>query len=227
MEIEEAETILNAITFGAGVLWALGTWYVVKSGQIGKVCVPPEPQPLRVHDTTVPRAVFGARDIEGSPAENQARAVTSLARGIGHQLGNLRIVEQASGYLCFESSRPGNAMFSNGLPRLGRGEVWFSMQTGGRTHVEYTVEVTAGARLLAWARILNVLGLVAIVVGYFAISKWIIPDHANRPQVFQMAQTIHFLWPPFLLGGLYRHQYSYVAGQIETFVNNLPYLNET
>ncbi len=226
MEIEQAEVILNTITVGAGALWLAGTWFVVRSGQIGKVRVPPEPQPLRVHDATVPRAVFGTDDIEGIPAENQSKALSALATGVGHDLGTLRIVEQTPGYLCFESAGSGS-LRTGGLPRFGKGEIWFSMQTGGNTHVDYAVELKTGGGLLGWARVMNVVGLAAIVTGYLAVSKWIIPDHALRPQVFQMAQTVHLLWPPFLLGALYRHQYTQIAGRIATFVHNLPYLSGT
>ena len=41
-----------------------------------------------------------------------------------------------------------------------------------------------------------------------------------------MLQTIHFLWPPFLFAGLYRYQYAAVAGEVETFVHNIPYLRK-
>jgi hypothetical protein len=221
MEIDDAQTILNAITVGAGILWIAGTWYVAKAGRVGKAPGPPAPQPMLVHDATVARAVVGDEDIEGIPRENQAAAVRSLATGIGHQLGSVRIAEETPGYIRFESPRAARRSL-----RLGAGEIWFSMQTDQSTHVDYAVEVAAGGVLLSLARLMNVLGLAAIAVGYFAISAWVIPDVGNRPQVFQMLQTIHFLWPPFLFAGLYRYQYSAVAGEFEAFIHNIPYLRE-
>lgn len=228
MEVEQAQSALNIITVGVGILWIIGTWYVARAARVGKVSCLPEPQPVLVHDVTVPRAVVGTDDIEGPPAENQAQAVRALATGVGHHLGNVRIAEEAPGYVRFEGARGVKGSRGSGLS-LGQGELWFSLQTGHTTHVDYAVEVTAGGPLISLARIVNVLGLIAIVIGYLAISKWIIPSPfaETRAQVFQMLQTIHFLWPPFLLAGLYQYQHAAVAGAVETFVHNLPYLSET
>src|SRR5262249_33300367 len=41
-------------------------------------------------------------------------------------------------------------------------------------------------------------------------------------QTFQMAQAVHFLWPPFLFGALYR-QGRRAAAQFEALAHNLPY----
>ena len=97
MEIDQAESILNAITIGAGILWLAGTWFVAAAGRVGKAPGPPAPQPMLVHDAAVDRAVVGNEDVEGTPAENQAAAVRSLATGVGHQLGSVRIVEEIAG----------------------------------------------------------------------------------------------------------------------------------
>ena len=42
-------------------------------------------------------------------------------------------------------------------------------------------------------------------------------------QTFQMLQAIHFLWPPFLFGYLYRKWWSAAGAALETMVHNLPH----
>jgi len=39
-----------------------------------------------------------------------------------------------------------------------------------------------------------------------------------------MGQVIHFLWPPFLFGGLYRRVQTHVRNTFDSLVHNLPYL---
>jgi len=38
-----------------------------------------------------------------------------------------------------------------------------------------------------------------------------------------MLQVVHFLWPPFLFGGLYRRGRSAVREAFEVMIHNLPY----
>jgi hypothetical protein len=68
-------------------------------------------------------------------------------------------------------------------------------------------------------------GLLALVVGCWAVYTYVAssPDPAVRWQTFQMAQAVHFLWPPFLCGGLYRRGARAVAAQFEALAHNLPY----
>jgi hypothetical protein len=72
-----------------------------------------------------------------------------------------------------------------------------------------------------------VAGLVALVGGGWAAYTFLAssPNPAARGQTLQMLQAVHFLWPPFLFGALYRWGNSAVAGQFDAFAHNLPYLD--
>ena len=72
------------------------------------------------------------------------------------------------------------------------------------------------------------LGLIALVVGFLVMQTYVIssPNPAVRGQVFQMCQVVHFLWPPFLFGGLYRKKFSVVRAGFDTLVHNLPYCGD-
>jgi hypothetical protein len=48
------------------------------------------------------------------------------------------------------------------------------------------------------------------------------PDPATRMQTLQMLQIVHFLWPPFLFGGLYRAGRGALRANLDTLLHNLP-----
>ena len=43
-------------------------------------------------------------------------------------------------------------------------------------------------------------------------------------QAVQMAQVVHFLWPPFLFGGLYRQRRRVAEEGFDRLLHNLPFL---
>ena len=227
MEVDQAQSVLNIDYDWSGP--ALDRRYVVSSPAIrpasGKrLRTRPEPQPMLVHDTTVAQSGRRKRRYRRERRKRIRRSPSGpwpRALGTSSAVSALWRRRRATSVL----SRPRAV---RGIPAhgLGTGEMWFSMQTSQNTHVEYAVEVATGTVLITLARVMNVVSLVAVTIGYFAISKWVIPDPLNRTQVFQMLQTIHFLWPPFLFAGLYRYQYAAVAGEVETFVHNIPYLRK-
>jgi hypothetical protein len=63
------------------------------------------------------------------------------------------------------------------------------------------------------------------VVGFWLMRTLVVPhpEMAVRGQVFQMFQVVHFLWPPFLFGGIYRYRRGSVQSAMDVLVNNLPY----
>jgi hypothetical protein len=52
------------------------------------------------------------------------------------------------------------------------------------------------------------------------------PEPAVRWQTLQMLQVVHFLWPPFLFGALYRRGMKEVTAQFEAVAYNLPYYGD-
>jgi hypothetical protein len=97
-----------------------------------------------------------------------------------------------------------------------------------RSAVDWTVEISRTRWLLALGRVFLLLGLAALGVGFWLIRTYVVPnaDPAVRGQTFQMLQAVHFLWPPFLFGGLYRFQHHAIRAAMDTFVHNLPYRGE-
>ena len=108
---------------------------------------------------------------------------------------------------------------------LRRGQLRFTPLGADRTRIDYAVEVSAGRGLLWGGAAFVALGLVALVVGCWAIQTWAIPNPnpGIRGQTFQMFQVVHFLWPPFLFGGIYRMQRRAVRDGFDALVHNLPY----
>ena len=78
------------------------------------------------------------------------------------------------------------------------------------------------------AAIFLVLGVIALVTGFVLVNTLVVPnrDPAVRGQTLQMLQVGHFLWPPFLFGGLYRRQYTAVRARFDTLIHNLPYYED-
>jgi hypothetical protein len=72
------------------------------------------------------------------------------------------------------------------------------------------------------------LGLIALAVGGWAVFTYVAssPEPAVRWQTVQMVHVVHFLWPPFLFGALYRRGMQGVAAQFEALAHNLPYYGD-
>jgi hypothetical protein len=106
-----------------------------------------------------------------------------------------------------------------------RGEILFTSAGMDRTKVEYRIELSRGQGLLLAGRILLVLGLMALVGGFWLIRTYVVPNPnpGIRGQVVQMVQVVHFLWPPFLFGGLYRMRIKAIRNAFDAFIHNLPY----
>jgi len=85
-----------------------------------------------------------------------------------------------------------------------------------------------GRGLLWWGASFQLLGLIALAVGFWLIRTYVVPDPdpAVRGQTVQMAQAVHFLWPPFLFGALYRRGYKALRTALDTLVHNLPYYGD-
>jgi hypothetical protein len=154
------------------------------------------------------------------------RAAAVLAGGNLFALGAVKIVEKSEGHVTFErvgagtTNQPANLWFR-------RGELRFTPLGTGRTRVEWAVEPLALSWLLRLGVLFQVAGLVALVVGCWAVYTFVVssPRPEVRWQTFQMFQVVHFLWPPFLFEALYRRGPTAVAAQFEALANNLPYHN--
>jgi hypothetical protein len=151
-----------------------------------------------------------------------SRAASILAKG--SPLGPLKIVEKTHDHITFERLGPG--MVNQPSSRwFRRGELRFSALGQGRCRVEWSAELAGMGWLLGLGALFQVLGLLALVIGGWAIYTYVVssPEPAVRWQTIQMVQAVHFLWPPFLFGVLHRRGMREVAAQLEALAHNLPY----
>jgi hypothetical protein len=180
----------------------------------------PEAGRLEKPPDAVPEGlIVGHAEIPGTPAELSAKAAAILAKE------QLKIVQRTDDRVVFEGA---------GLPSMSvigqyvrRGELRFSPTRSGQTGVDYAIAVPEARWLLTLGGVFQALGLVALVAGFFAMTIWVIPSPLPgvRGQSLQMVQVIHFLWPPFLFGVVYRMRRRAVQARFEVLVHNLPYFS--
>ncbi len=138
------------------------------------------------------------------------------------QLGPVRIISRTAESVTFE----GDAA-STGIGRYVRqGAIHFARVGQNKTRIEYALDVPRSKALLVGGLIFQVLGLVAIAAGFLLLSTYVADarNRAVRAQSVQMVQVIHFLWPPFLFGALYRNRQGALRSTFETFIRNLPFV---
>jgi hypothetical protein len=222
MEMQSAQFLLYLITTIAAVVWVVGIYFLAQSARIGRN----SPGDLYQFDqSAMENTILGSMEVAGDSAELSAAAVAQFARNQTSGLGTLRILEVADNQVTFQgggNEQPGG--FSS--RRIQKGKLIFSAAAVGRTRIDYAILIDKSLRiLLVIGGIVSLAGLIAIFAGFALISIYIIPDATPgvRWQTLQMLQVIHFLWPPFLFGGIYRSQFSSVKNAFETFLHNLPY----
>lgn len=215
MDTQTASTILTAITAGAAVIWIVGLQFLLasrqrKPAQCAEIFSCDEPADARTD------ALFGSAEIEGDTAELASTVAAVLAND--ERFGPIKIVEASDNCVIFERPVAGGC-------RPRRCTLTFRAAPAGRCRVEWNVDLSVARLLLRAGFLVQALGLVAIVVGFWALKTYVVasPSPAIRAQAVQMVQVIHFLWPPFLLGALYRGAARGLSSRLEALVSNLPY----
>jgi hypothetical protein len=247
MSAEIARAVVYAITAVGAVVWVSGLMFLIRSvpkpsgstglwpargGSTGKIPAPPEEGRLeespygvsaaaRLEESAygAPRGLIAGRaEIAGAPAELSAKAAAILAKE------QLKILQQTDQRVVFEGIGP-NLAAPAVAQHVRRGELRFTAARGNQTGVDYAIAVPEWRGLLVAGALVQALGLVALVAGFFAMLTWVVPNPnpAIRGQSFQMFQVAHFLWPPFLFGGVYRMRRRTVQARFEVLVHNLPY----
>ena len=219
---EAAQLVLVAITAVAVITWLMGLRFLVvtyRAGEAGQGDDNP------VSDLPAPSSgnrLNGTAEVDGQPAVLATKTASALAKS--SPFGPVKITEKNDNHITFEHLGTGRVNQLAGR-WLRRGEFRFLPVGQGRSRVEWTAELSKMDWLLRWGALFQVLGLIALVVGGWAISTYVVssPDLAVRWQTVQMVQTVHFLWPPFLFGTLYRRGMKEVAAQFEALACNLPY----
>jgi hypothetical protein len=218
MDIETARLVLAAITAAGGVVWLIGLRFLLASSRRRGAADGALTEEGREG------WLSGSAEVEGEPGTLSSRAATFLAQGSPYAFSPVKIVEKADDRIRFERVDAGMANQPAGQ-WFHRGELRFVGLGPGRTRVEWVVEPLTMRWLLWVGGAFLAAGLAALVVGCWAIDTYIAssPNPAVRWQTFQMFQAVHFLWPPFLFGALYRQGTRAVAAQFEALASNLPF----
>jgi hypothetical protein len=218
MDYEVASGLQLVIAAVAAVVWLIALRFLLASSQRGQTGQPQDA------GESGDGWLSGSAEVEGEAATLATRAASILAKGNQFAFGPVKILEKDDSHVRFERVGP-----SGGNQQPGqwfrRGELRFTPLRSDRTRVEWAFE-PANVRWLLWlGAAFQATGLVALVVGGWAIHTYIAssPDPNVRWQTVQMVQVVHFLWPPFLFGGLYRMGTRGVAAQFEALAHNLPY----
>lgn len=220
-----AQQLLSLVAVIAIVVWATGVRFLIRSRRLAKM--PRDDASAATFSSDVsppPNVVMGRIELEGTPEVLSVKLASRLVSTGDARLGALLITERTAQRVCFESapSSPGGQ-----YGRLvHRGQVLLTpARSPDKTNIYYAVEVSSGRGLLIAGTVSCILGLAAIVAGYWAMQTFIVssPDPAVRWQVFQSLQIVHFLWPPFLFGGLYRWRRRIVQDSFKALIHNLPY----
>jgi hypothetical protein len=224
---DTATVILTAITALAVIVWLTGLKFLVSSARKGQRGQAVEPAGSEDAGLSEGRFLTGAAELEGQAALLASKAASLLARGTLFPDVPVKIVEKSDSLVRFERLDPGIPGQSAGR-WFRRGQLSFSSLGGGRSRVEWAVELADTRWLLKAGFIFQIAGLLAIVAGCWAILTFVVasPNPAIRWQVVQMVQVVHLLWPPFLFGGLYRRAWRGVASRMEALAHNLPFLGE-
>jgi hypothetical protein len=106
------------------------------------------------------------------------------------------------------------------------GQFHFTPQGPKQTTVAYAVALAGGRGLRVVAAVLLVTGLAALIAGVVLLQTLVVshPVPAVRGQSFQMIQAVHFLWPPFLIAGLYRMGTRNIRTALDGLAHNLPHM---
>jgi hypothetical protein len=225
VDSETAKVVLAGITALAVVVWLSGLRFLRSSAHRS----PPreglavgEPEDAGSTGGTI---LSGSAEVEGQPASLASRAAGLLAREALFPGVPLKVVEKSDRHVRFERVEAGGPVQAAGR-WLRRGQLSFDALGGGRTRVEWAVELADPPWLLRLGMLFQAAGLIAIVVGCWAILTYVVPspDPAIRWQTVQMVQVSHLLWPPFLFGALHRQGRKQVAGRMEALAHNLPHL---
>ena len=222
MDSATAEIVLYGITAVGAAVWCFSLRFLLNSRRVR------QPLPADRFSTTKPapsNVITGSAEVEGEPGELAVKAAAGLAKGIDIQIGPLKILERSDERVSFEGPGPGGQ--SPGQI-IRQGEIRFSRASRGKTDIEYEVQISRGHGLFIGGVICQILGLVALAVGFLLIQFLVVQsqDPQIRWQTVQMVQVVHFLWPPFLFGGLYRIGHRVVSRAFDTLVHNLPYQGE-
>jgi hypothetical protein len=221
MDPMAAEVVLTVIAGIGAVVWLAGAQFLVSSYRRGNKGSHGEMGWHEESDAVSRgRLLAGSAEIEGDPLTLTDKAVSALVKE--NALGMIKVTSKAVDAITFDRIATGD--HSSGSC-FYRGAMVFEPVSSGQTRITWSLELASMRWMLLLGAAFQFLGLMALIAGFWLIATFVVsaPDPAVRWQTLQMLQVVHFLWPPFLFGALYRGAGRQVAAQFEAFVNNLPY----
>lgn len=216
MSEETAQLILAIITVIAFTAWVAGLQFLLRSAR----------KPTDPDGPAMPELpgnwLHTSAEVAGTPAELIEKATSLLVRDTTG-LGTLKILDRKADRVSFERVGPG--MANQACPGLQKGELRFT-PAGNKTRIDVFLDVARLHGLLAIGFAISALGLIAIILGCYLIYTYVTtsPIPGIRWQTLQMLQCVHLLWPPFMLGALYRRFGREARSRFEALTHNLPYL---
>jgi hypothetical protein len=215
MDTDTARIIVLAVASILAIAWLFALQAMVTAARARSFRVREAAGRFDIDERFATGTYVGEVDVDGTPRGLSKKLAAMLARG---PLGPVKILACDAQEVAFESGAP-----SPGIPI--RGGRFRLSPSGRRTRIEYAVDGSSGAGLLAGGWIFLTLGLVALVAGVWLQFRFVLPspNPQLRGQAVQMFQAVHFIWPPFLFAYLSRRTDRVVRAGIESLVNNLPY----
>jgi len=213
MSQEAAEVILIAVAGVGVVVWLGGFWFLVASYRKGMVAAECPSDHFGYFEESTRNWSLGTIEVDG-----QADVLLDKATSLLVKQGSWVILEKTRDRIVFERSG-----LLIGQPK--QGQLRFVSLGGNRTRIDYAIEGTAYRWLLWLGAFFQLCGLVALFVGGWAIYTFCVqsPDPQIRVQTVQIVQVVHFLWPPFLCGALYRRRKRIPSESVEALLRSLPF----
>jgi hypothetical protein len=227
VDSDTAKVVLAGIAGVAVIIWLSGFQFLVWTSREARDQTGEGDGALDEVASAEGTVLTGAAEVDGEPGQLAARTASLLARGALFPNVPLKVVEASNGHVRFERIETGGE--GQAADRwLRQGQLSFSSLPGGRSRVEWAVELSNMHWLLRLGAMFLIAGLIAIVVVFWVLLTYVVPSPAPgiRWQVVQMVQVVHLLWPPFLCAALYRRGRRGVAARMQALANNLPYLGE-
>jgi len=227
MDSDTAKVVLIGITALAVIVWLMGFSFLASSARKAQPEGGVGGSEVEDSGSSKTNVLTGVAEVEGQAGLLAARTASLLARLALFPNVPLKIVEKSDSHVRFERLEPG-AEGQVGDRWLRQGQFSFVPLSGGRSRVEWAVELANMLWLLRLGALFQVAGLIGIIAGCWVILNYVVasPDPSLRWQTVQMVQVVHFLWPPFLFGALYRRGRRDVAARLQALANNLPYLGD-
>jgi hypothetical protein len=234
MSTEAAWTVLVAVAAAGAVFWVITAIGFVRLVRPRREEVPfdlPLSRHRGVEGPTGDRVVTGHVEVQGRPEDLSQRLAEALGRtGLSGLL--TRVVERTNDRVVFEVLGPSLGHPTGGTSPTGdssrpiRGEVVFSPCGSNRCRGHYAIEAGTGRGLVVAGTVVLVAGLVVLVTLFLCLRFYVVnsAEPGIRAQAVQMIQCVHLIWPPWLLGVLYRRGQVLLSRALEVLIGNLPYL---